>query len=439
MEQRNPSTAPPPPEVPANAAVEVSNRHYLRRLLVLLASVTIFEGYDVTIFHLCTPDIVHTFHLSDLDFGAVASLVRLGGMAAFVVVMLADRVGRKPVVSWTVLFYTLFTLLTARSRGLLTFALFQSSAQLFLSAEFGVAIIMVSEEFPDHWRGTGIAMLNMVGLAGVVVAGLLYTPVAGSHWGWRGMYMIGILPLLLVAFLRRNLHETVRFTELRRKRQDSRGLVEALRSGIGESFRSLSGPYGGRLLLVALLWNCVGVVGTPAVTFFTLYARRDRHWTRGEIGSAVVLAYMIGTLGHLLAGYMLDRAGRKITTILFYLIGALAILLLFQVAGHGAMLTAMVATVFAFQGARTTTATYSAELFPTEIRATSYSLTVQVLGQIATLFTPITIGALSHSLGGLGNAVAVASIGPVIGAILVALFAPETRGMRLEDAAATSD
>jgi MFS family permease len=298
---------------------------------------------------------------------------------------------------------------------------------------------MVSEEFPDHWRGTGIAMLNMVGLAGVVVAGLLYTPVAGSHWGWRGMYMIGILPLLLVAFLRRNLHETVRFTELRRKRQDSRGLVEALRSGIGESFRSLSGPYGGRLLLVALLWNCVGVVGTPAVTFFTLYARRDRHWTRGEIGSAVVLAYMIGTLGHLLAGYMLDRAGRKITTILFYLIGALAILLLFQVAGHGAMLTAMVATVFAFQGARTTTATYSAELFPTEIRATSYSLTVQVLGQIATLFTPITIGALSHSLGGLGNAVAVASIGPVIGAILVALFAPETRGMRLEDAAATSD
>jgi MFS transporter, putative metabolite:H+ symporter len=439
MEQRNPTPAPLSPDVLATAGAEASNSRYLRLLLVLLASVTIFEGYDVTIFHLCTPDIVHTFHLSDLDFGAVASLVRLGGMAAFVVVMLADRVGRKPVVSWTVLFYTLFTLLTALSRGLPTFALFQSSAQLFLSAEFGVAIIMVSEEFPDQWRGSGIAMLNMVGLAGVVAAGLLYPSVAGSHWGWRGMYMIGILPLLLVAFLRRNLRETVRFTELRRQRQDSRGLVESLRSGIAGAFRSLSGPYGGRLLLVALLWNCVGVVGTPAVTFFTLYARRDRHWTRGEIGSAVVLAYVIGTLGHLLAGYMLDRAGRKITTIIFYVIGSVAIFLLFQVAGHGAMLTAMVATVFAFQGARTTTATYSAELFPTEIRATSYSLTVQVLGQIATLFTPVTIGALSHSLGGLGNAVAVVSIGPVIGAILVALFAPETRGMRLEDAAAAAD
>ena len=114
---------------------------------------------------------------------------------------------------------------------------------------------------------------------------------------------------------------------------------------------------------------------------------------------------------------------------------AAAIMLLFQTAGHAAMLAAMVATVFAFQGARTATATYSAELFPTEIRATSYSLTVQLLGRITALLTPVIIGALSRSLGGLGNAVAVVSIGPVIGAILVALFAPETRGKRLEDLA----
>ncbi len=53
----------------------------------LLASVTIFEGYDVTIFHLCTPDIARTFHMSDLDVGAMASIVRLGEMMAFVVVM----------------------------------------------------------------------------------------------------------------------------------------------------------------------------------------------------------------------------------------------------------------------------------------------------------------------------------------------------------------
>jgi hypothetical protein len=108
-------------------------------------------------------------------------------------------------------------------------------------------------------------------------------------------------------------------------------------------------------------------------------------------------------------------------------------LALFQTAGHGAMLASLVTTVFAFQGARTATATYSAELFPTDIRATSYSLTVQVLGQLAALATPFTIGALSHALGGLGNAVASVCIGPVIGAVLVAIYAPETMGKRLEE------
>ena len=70
---------------------------------------------------------------------AMASFVRLGGMLAFFVVMAADRIGRKPVISITVLFYTLFTLLTALSRSLTTFTIFQSGAQVFLSAEFGVA------------------------------------------------------------------------------------------------------------------------------------------------------------------------------------------------------------------------------------------------------------------------------------------------------------
>jgi MFS transporter, putative metabolite:H+ symporter len=444
MEQYNPASATPAPSpaddvasaTPARdteSAGATAHGRYLWVMVGLLASVTIFEGYDVTIFHLCTPDIARTFHMSDLDVGAMASIVRLGEMMAFVVVMLADRVGRKPIVSYTVLFYTLFTLLTALSHGLRTFTGFQSLAQLFLSGEFGVATIIISEEFPDRWRGRGVAILNMTGLVGVIAGGLLYGPVAGSRWGWRGMYFIGIAPLLLVAFLRRNLRETARFLELKRARRIETSFLDGLRDSAAQAFLALSGPYRGRLLLVAMLWNCVMLVGAPAVTFFSLYAIRDRHWTRSQVGSAVVLAYIIGTFGHVLAGYMLDRVGRKLTTCASYVAGAVAIMLLFQTEGHAAMLTAMVATVFAFQGARTATATYSAELFPTEIRATSYSLTVQLLGRITALLTPFMIGALSRSLGGLGNTVAAVSIGPVIGAVLVALFAPETRGQRLED------
>ena len=416
-------------------AYEVTERErgYLWLLVGLLMSVTIFEGYDVTIFHLCTPDIAKTFHLDDAAVGRMASLVRAGGMAAFFLVMYSDRIGRKTILSITVLGYTLFTLFTALSQGLGTFTLFQSCAQLFLSAEFGIAIIMISEEFPARSRGTGVALLNAMGLLGVVAGGLLYAKVVDTHWGWRGMYFIGIIPLVLVAFLRRNLRETLRFEALRAERERTGQQTESILTTLRNAVKPLMGPYRGRVLLVAMLWNCVGLVGAPAVTFFTLYAKRDHHWTSAQISQAVVLAYLLGALGHLLAGWSLDRVGRKLTTSVTYLVGAVSILALFQTGTHAAMLTSMVITVFAFQGARTATATYSSELFPTEIRATSYSLVVQLLGQITSLLTPFIVGVLSRSLGGLGNAVAVVSVGPVIGVVLVWLFAPETRGRTLEE------
>jgi len=436
MEQNNPRfAATPPDERPGgafSAMLGVSDR-YLWSLLALLMSVTIFEGYDVTIFHLCTPDIAKTFHLDDRAVGTMASFVRLGGMIAFFVVMLSDRIGRKPVISATVLFYAGFTFLTAISRGLASFTLFQSCAQIFLSAEFGVAIIMISEEFPDSSRGRGVALLHMVGLLGVVAGGFLYARIADSSFGWRGMYFIGIVPLLLVAFMRRNLRETGRFQSMRAANASPRTSFGA---SIAHALAPFRGPYRGRLLLVALLWNSVGLVGTPAVTFFSLYAKRDHHWTSTQIGQAVVLAYVIGSLGHLAAGWMLDRVGRRATIALTYIVGAVAIFALFQTDTHSAMLTAMVITVVSFQAARTATATYSAELFPTEIRATSYSMTVNLLGALASLATPFTIGALSRSMGGLGNAVAVVSVGPVIGAAIVMMFAPETRGASLEELAA---
>ena len=430
MSPQSDSTAAAP--ISTVPEVRPREQRYLWTLLALLMSVTIFEGYDVTIFHLCTPDIAKTFHLDDRAIGAMASLVRLGGTLSFFVVLLSDRVGRRPIVSLTVLGYAAFTLFTALSRGLGVFTLFQSSAQVFLSAEFAVATIMISEEFPPETRGRGISGLSAMGLMGVVAGSALYGPIAG-RWGWRAMYFIGIAPLLLVAYLRRNVRETARFEALREARVSADSAVRSMLETLRNAIEPIRGPYRWRVLLVALLWNCVGLVQSPAVTFFSLYVQRDHHWTRGQVGEAVLISYIFGALGILAAGWAIDKIGRKLTTGLLYIVGALAIRALFQLDDYYAMLLAQIVTVMAFQGARTATATYSTELFPTEIRATSYSFTVQLLGSLAALATPFTIGTLSKRVGGLGNAVAVVAIGPIIGALLVWIFAPETKGRPLED------
>src|SRR5271167_5031857 len=127
-----------PARIPDPANLESASparQRYLWGLLGMLVSATIFEGYDITIFHLCTPDIARSFHLSDAAIGLMATLVRTGGILSFFVVTLADRVGRKKVIANTVLRYAFFTLLTALSSGMVSFTLFQSSSQVFLAAE----------------------------------------------------------------------------------------------------------------------------------------------------------------------------------------------------------------------------------------------------------------------------------------------------------------
>ncbi len=399
----------------------------------MLMSATIFEGYDITIFHLATPEIARTFHLDDAAIGLMATIVRFGGMLSFFVVILADRYGRKPIISTTVLCYTVLTLFTALSRSVRSFTLFQSSAQIFLAAEFGIAVTMISEEFPDAGRGRAIASLHMIAFLGVTAAALTYALMAESRWGWRGMYLLGIAPLMMVAFLRRGLRETARFVAHERARAAAGKERPPFWTSIRNSLAPLAGPYRSRLLIMAGLWNSIGLIGGPTITYFSLFARRDHHWKSHQVAAAIILAYAMGTIGSMLSGYLMDRLGRKFTTSFFYLMSGAAMYLLFTSDAYGAILAGEVITMFAYQAARTATSALSTELFPTAIRATGYSLCVQVIGQICWMLSPVVIGLLSEPLGGLGNAASLFAAGPILGVAIVFWFVPETRGKTLEE------
>jgi MFS family permease len=424
-----PKTIPIAPGVTAPA----HSRRYLWALLSMLLSATIFEGYDITIFHLCTPDIARTFGMSDAAVGAMATTVRFGGILSFFVVTLADCFGRKRVLANTVLCYASFTLLTALSSSVLTFTVFQSAAQIFLAAEFGVAVVMIGEEFPEDWRARAVSLLLMVAFLGVVTAGLLYGRVADSRWGWRGMYFLGITPLILIAWLRRRMRETARFAALEQERR-LRGIARhAILEPLRRCLEPAAGPWARRMLLVSMICNCIGLAGGPTISFFSLYAKRDHRWSSSQVGTAVICAYLLGTAGTLLSGQLLDRIGRRATTTAFCVMTALAMASLFQSNTRSSILLSFMATMFAYQGARTATSALSSELFPTSARATGFSLTVQVVGQLGWTLAPVFAGILSGPVGGLGNAASLFAAGPLVGAVLVLGYVPETRGRTLEE------
>jgi putative MFS transporter len=445
---------------------------YLAFLFVLLSTATLFDGFDAAMMTVAAPDARETLHISLAEWGVVFGLARLGVVASFFFLLFADRWGRRSLMMLTIIGFTLFNSLTAFAATKTEFTIYQFFTRLFLTAEYSLAIIMIGEEFPARLRGRAIAILTSFATIGVMVIALiqpyllLETCATGSlaenncmppqgnwlHdsgqrlvvWGqqllgrpvdgadWRVLYLLSAVPLVLVFILRFGMRETRRFAAEQAGRNRQQGLWSALRSEYEHAKIPWRAEYRRRTLLVGLLWNCVHLVTAPAVAFWVIFVREELGFTPTLVGAIIFFGYAGGAAGHFVAGYLIDRIGRKWTCAGFYIFAAVAIFVLFQVRSEAEQYFWMILTVFAFTLANTATHIYASELFPTAIRATGYGWTTNLFGRITEVGTSFLMAAFVDSLG-ISGAVGIVAIGPILGALLVLRYAPETKGMTLEE------
>jgi len=167
-----------PVEEPGRGAVEAGMAPveadgmtpYLWALLGMLASATFFDGFDSAILATVAPVIQKQYGLSNAQWGLVYTVVRLGSVASFFVLVFADRFGRRLLITLTILGYALFTGLTALSRSIEGFTAWQMLARIFLASEFALSLIIIGEEYPTAWRGFGIATISGVSAVGTIAA-----------------------------------------------------------------------------------------------------------------------------------------------------------------------------------------------------------------------------------------------------------------------------
>jgi putative MFS transporter len=426
----SPDGSPRQARAAAAPAVEAGEMTpYLWGLLAMLASATFFDGFDAAILATVAPFVQQQYGLDDRAWGAVVGIARVGAVISFFVLVFADRYGRRLLITLTILGYALFTGLTALSTTVESFTFYQLAARIFLAAEFALSLIIIGEEYPTRWRGFGIALLSGVAAVGTIAAFLSAGWVL-EHYDWRTMYVIGLIPLGLIFLFRLGMRETRRYEEIARERGDQ---------SWAQMWAHLRVPfqkqYRGRTLLVTLIWNCNHVVTSPATTFWTIHAARNLGYDAAQYGLVVAVGYLAGfLLGSPLAAWLMNNVGRRWTCAGFYIAAAVAIFFLFWAESPDMLLqmALMSLTVVCFLGANAATNTYATELFPTAIRATGYSWTTNLFGRIMEFATPALIGALAIEWG-IPIAVGVMAIGPIVGALIVLIFAPETRGLTLEE------
>jgi putative MFS transporter len=418
--------APHPVDTSTPTSVDAAQPYdaaYQRRLVFFLSVATFFEGYDFLALSQLLPNLRRAFDLSVSQGGWLVTTVNLGTMLAFFLIRKADRWGRKRTLTITIAGYTVLTFLSGLAPNVYLFALLQMAARVFLLAEYAVSLVMVAEEAPAHKRGMFVGLIaSMAALGSIVCAGVVPMLLA-TPWGWRSVYLVSIVPLVLLAWARRGLRETRRFSkEVGSYGTDEFPLLRLWRS-----------PYRGRMLLVGAIWFTCYLPANNAVTFFKEYAVTDLGWSDARVGGAIT----IGALGSLLfifgTGKMLDVLGRLKGGTLIFLLGAVGVGAVFQVR-HPVLLT--VALIFAMYAATAflqVANMITAELFPTELRSDAFGWCNNIIGRSGYVVSPIVLGLVAEGWGW-GTAMAPTALFFIVATVLLR-FLPETANRELEDSA----
>src|SRR5262245_17683853 len=190
-----------------------------------------FDIYEATIMQLVTPILIKEFDITPATMGMVTTVSRwVGLIGTFVFPVLADLYGRRPVLIWSILGYSVLTGLTGFSTGWVTLLIFSSLTRIALAGENPVGMLLVSETAPKKWRATALG-----GLVGGYPLGYLLCSLAAlvvvPLWGWRALYFLGILPALLVLWVRWGINESPRYEKV---------TAEMLREGVRKQLNILA-------------------------------------------------------------------------------------------------------------------------------------------------------------------------------------------------------
>lgn len=366
--------------------------------------------------------------LSGTALGIGLAVIRLAAIGSMPLAGLADRAGRRRMLVVCSMLGLAFTAVAAGSLSFLWFVILIACARPLLSATNAIAGLIAAEDTSTADRSKAVALITAGYGVGAGLTGLL-RGVVDQLAGFRGVFLMAVIPLALAPLLARLVREPERFERLRRAADAGRTRLSAPVLG------ALNATLRGRLLLMGLLWLSFSVVTGPGNTFAFLY-------TEGVLGLdplftaiMVVSAGPCGLAGLLLGRFLADRLGRRGTAACAQVAVAASLVLTYSgtvAAAMGGYALAMLAGA-AYAPA---TGAMAAELFPTSVRGSvaGWLAAAGVVGAVAGL---VVFGLLADALGGFGQTALVIAVPMALCSLLFALL-PETLGRELEDSAPES-
>lgn len=390
------------------------------------------------------------------EFSGYATAIFIMGWATggLIFGVLGDRIGRAKTMMITILTYSLFTGLSAFSKGFWDFSLYRFLTGLGVGGEFAVGVALVAEVMPDRARPYALGLLQALSAVGNVSAALIEMGLSSwersgampEAWAkWRIMFLIGALPALLALVIRWRLKEPERWQRVKDSGQLSKN---------AGSYRALfSDPRWRHNALVGLVLACAGVIGLWGIVFFSFdlvgsvmgkklaaegysgaeLAGRVGQW-KGKTSLMLNLGAFFGMLAFTKFTQMTSRRLAFAVGFIGAMISTAGVFWVLREPWHIYVLVPIMG--FFMLGIFGGYAIYFPELFPTALRSTGTSFCYNV-GRFIAASGPWTLGLLSsrvfHESEEPLRHAGLSMCAIFIVGLLVLPFAPETKGQPLPE------
>ncbi|AOB31580.1 MFS transporter [Bordetella sp. H567] len=395
------------------------------RVLTLSGLGWLFEVYEIFILSLTVPAFIAYFDLTKAQAGLIGSLSALGQIIGGIAFgWVADRYGRVRTLTLTILVYSVFSGATALATGAVMVAATRVLAGLGMGGAWTAGAALVAETWKPEHRGKGGALMQLGlplgSLLAIGIVALVGNATGGlDGGGWRWVYAIGLLPIVILYPVARRTPESPVWLA-RVKTGEPRGSLADLRRP--ENAKGLAKAFGFIFFVQYVYW----AVFTWTPTFLVTVKHFNFVHSLG-----FTLAQQLGSLiGFLVFASLVDRIGRKATFSIYLLIGAIAVIGFVTVEQERVLMVASFFTGLGITGLFAGMGPFAAELVPrTAARGFAMGLAYNG-GRIGGMMAPYLIGALATSASGFKTGMLTTVVAFFL-AWTVVLISPETKGQRI--------
>jgi MFS family permease len=414
-----------------NESEKITRQHY--KILGMSWAGWIFDFYDLILFTFLLIPISKEYGFSNLQMsyilGSSLAATAVGGV---IFGILSDRFGRKAVLQWTILTYSIGTFFSGLAGSFWFLMVFRVITGLGVGGEWATGQTYVSETFPAKVRGRYCAFMQTgapIGIALASIVGGMLSPVIG----WRACFFVSILPALMVIYIRKSLPESDLWAQRKELLKQGGDILRKAKPVVSTGFLALFAKEHRKFFLLALVL-AIFDMSAYWLTYSWMpgYLHTERNLTMTKSAFWILVTQTGGFLGYFTFGFIADKLGRRPAYSIYSCIMAVGLLMITIFWDYVVMYPPVILGFMFMVGFGTGMfggyGSLFSELFPTSIRSTAMGSAFNLARGIQ-FFTPVAISLIATQYG-LGGGIALAAVFALLTGAWVWTF-PETRGRKL--------